>query len=509
MGIEYQRLRENELDEFIEMRENMDKRESFSSRLGFILVSAGCAVGLGNVWKFPYICGQNGGAAFIIIYLIFLFLLGLPILICEFAVGRGSAKGPARAYNVLEKKGSKWHFIKWFSIIGCYLLMMFYTMVGGWMMYYVYQMTSGEIFRRGAENISSAFNEMLQAPGTMTVWMIIAVALSLAVCSMGLQNGIEKITKVMMTLLTVLIVILAFHSLMLPNAVEGVKFYLVPNFDSILKRGLGTVIFDAMSHAFFTLSVGIGSMHIFGSYLKRDNTLLSESGSVVLLDTFVALMAGFIILPACFAYGVEPDVGPSLLFISLPNVFLHMDGGQIWGIFFFVFMSFASLSTIIAVFENIIAFYMDEFGWERRKAVIINIILIPVLSMPAVLGYNILSGLQPLGAGTTIMDLEDFLVSYNLLPLGSLIYVLFCTRKNGWGWDSFLNEVNTGAGKKLSSKLRLYFSYILPVIIIVIYLKGYYDTFAKMGVRMLAFWMTFAVLLLGFVMAVAFYRKEK
>lgn len=487
----------------------MDKRESFSSRLGFILVSAGCAVGLGNVWKFPYICGQNGGAAFIIIYLLFLLLLGLPILMCEFAVGRGSMKGPAKAFDVLEQKGSKWHFTKWFSVIGCYLLMMFYTMVGGWMMYYVYQMASGAIFRLGAENISKEFDDMLQAPGTMTAWMIIAVLLSLGVCSLGLQNGIEKISKVIMTLLIILIVVLAFHSLVLPNAVKGIEFYLVPDFEVISKRGLGTVIFDAMTHAFFTLSVGIGSMHIFGSYLKRENTILSEAGGVVILDTFVALMAGFIIIPACFAYGVKPDAGPSLLFITLPNVFMHMEGGRIWGICFFVFMSFAALSTIIAVFENIIAFYMDEYGWDRKKAVIINLFLIPVLSLPAVLGYNVLSGFQPLGAGTTIMDLEDFLVSYNLLPLGSIFYVLFCARKNGWGFDAFLNEVNTGVGKKISSKLRLYFSYILPAVIIVIYLKGYYDTFAKMGARMLAFWMTFAVLLLSFVMAVAFYQKEK
>lgn len=486
----------------------MQERESFGSRMGFILVSAGCAVGLGNVWKFPYICGQNGGAAFILVYLLFLFILGTPILICEYAVGRGSKRGPARSYDVLEQKGSIWHNMKWASIIGNYLLMMFYTMVGGWMLYYVYRTATGKLADYDSTELGNAFDEMLTSPGTMTFWMVLAIVVSLGVCAIGLQNGIEKVTKIMMSMLIVLIVILAIHSLFLPNAMEGIKFYLIPNLDIISDRGAGTVIFDAMTHAFFTLSIGMGSMQIFGSYLNKDKTIVGEATSVVLLDTFVALMAGFIILPACFAYGVEPDKGPSLLFTTLPSVFNNMKGGIVWGSFFFIFMSFAALSTIIAVFENIIAFYMDQFEWSRKKAVLLNIVLIPILSMPAVLGYNVLSGIQPMGAGTTIMDLEDFLVSYNILPLGSLIYVLFCTRNNGWKWENFVEEVNQGSGRKLSNKLRFYMSYILPAIIVVIYLKGYYDIFCNKGIVTLTFWMIFAVALLAAIFGVAIYKKN-
>lgn len=486
----------------------MKEREKFGSRLGFILVSAGCAVGLGNVWKFPYICGENGGAAFVLIYLGFLALLGLPILIAEYAVGRGSMMGPGKSYEVLEEKGSKWHIFKWFSIAGNYLLMMFYTMVGGWMLYYVYQTASGKLAGAEVEEIGGVFSNMLASPQTMTFWMIVAVVVSLGVCAIGLQNGIEKITTVMMSLLIVLIIVLAGHSLFLPNAMKGVSFYLVPNLNSITERGLGTVVFDAMTHAFFTLSIGMGSMQIFGSYLKKDHTLVNEAGSVVILDTFVALMAGFIIIPACFAYGVQPDAGPSLLFITLPNVFNHMSGGLIWGSAFFVFMSFAALSTIIAVFENILAFYMDHFGWSRKKAVLLNLVAIPLLSLPAVLGFSFLSGIQPLGAGSTIMDLEDFLVSYNILPLGSMVYVLFCTRKNGWGWDNFLKEVNTGKGFHFSTGLKFYMSVILPAIVVVIYLKGYYDTFSSKGTATLAGWMIFAVALLIGIFSIAF-RKSK
>lgn len=487
----------------------MQERENFGSRLGFILVSAGCAVGLGNVWKFPYICGQNGGAAFILIYLVFLVILGFPILICEFAVGRGSKKGAAKAYEVLEPEGTRWHHFKWFSIFGNYLLMMFYTMVGGWMLYYVYRMLSGQLSNVGAVQVEQAFSDMLGSAGTMSGWMVLAVLISFGICVLGLQNGIEKITKVMMSILIVLIVILAIHSITLPNAMQGVKFYLIPNLDTIQERGIGTVIFDAMTHAFFTLSIGIGAMEIFGSYLKRERTLVGEARSVVILDTFVALMAGFIIIPACFAYGVEPDKGPSLLFITLPNVFNHMSGGRIWGTCFFVFMSFAALSTIIAVFENILSFYMDLLHWERKKAVIFNIILVTLLSLPAVFGFNLLSAFQPLGAGSTIMDLEDFLVSYNLLPLGSMIFVLFCVRKNGWGWENFRTEVNAGAGCKLPGGLRIYMTYLLPLIITVVYLKGYYDIFAGMGVRVLVGWMLFAVLLLLAVFGVVFHKPKR
>lgn len=482
----------------------MREREKFGSRLGFILVSAGCAVGLGNVWKFPYICGEYGGAAFIVIYLIFLAVLGLPILICEFAIGRGSGLGMGKAFERLEQKGTAWHHLKWISIFGSYLLMMFYTMVGGWMLSYAYRMASGRLAGLSPDEVSETFSDMLGSAPGMTGWMILTVLLSFGVCGMGLEKGIEKITKIMMSVLIVLMVVLAVHSLVLPNASAGVRFYLVPDFSLVKEQGMGTVVYAAMSHAFFTLSVGIGAMEIFGSYLKRERRLPGEAIGIVLLDTFVALMAGFIIIPACFAYGVEPGAGPSLLFITLPNVFNHMAGGRIWGTCFFIFMSFAALSTIIAVFENILSFYMDIAGWERKKAVRFNLAAIILLSLPAVLGYNLLSGIQLMGAGSTIMDVEDFLVSYNLLPLGSMVFVLFCVKKNGWGWNKFLAEVNTGEGKKLpgGSILRLYMTYILPLIIIVVYLKGYYDTFRTKDTPTLIGWMIFAVLLLAVIFAV-------
>lgn len=486
----------------------MKEREKFGSRLGFILVSAGCAIGLGNVWKFPYICGENGGAAFILIYLLFLVILGFPILNCELAIGRGSAKSAARAFEVLEPGGTKWHYFKWLSILGSYLLMMYYTMVGGWMLYYSFRSLRGDFQKMETGEVGKAFSEMLGQPGTMAFWMILAALLSFGACVLGLQKGIERITKVIMGMLIVLIVVLAIHSLVLPGAMQGVKFYLVPNLDAIRNRGLGRVVFDAMTHAFFTLSLGVGSMEIFGSYLGRENSIAGEARNVVCLDTFVALIAGFIIIPACFAYGVQPDSGPSLLFITLPGVFNHMAGGQFWGSCFFIFMSFAALSTIIAVFENIIAFYMDLGGWTRKQAVGLNIPLMILLSMPAVLGYNVLAQIQPFGAGSTIMDFEDFLVSYNLLPLGSLAFVLFCTRRNGWGWDNFLAEVNTGQGMKLSANLRFYMSHLLMLIIIVVYLKGYYDMFVKSGTVYLIAWMSFAILLLAIVFGVAFYKKK-
>lgn len=477
----------------------MNKRENFGSRLGFILVSAGCAVGLGNVWKFPYICGQYGGAAFILIYLIFLLILGLPILICEFAVGRASRKGMSMALDTLEPEGTKWHRLKWISIVGSYILMMFYTMVGGWMLSYVWKSASGQLTGLDANRISDVFSNMLQSPVSMTFWMIVTVLLSFGVCALGLQKGVEKITKIMMSMLIILIIILAVNSLLLSGAGKGVRFYLVPDFDEVVKNGIGNVVFAAMSHAFFTLSIGIGSMEIFGSYLGKDRSLTGEAINILILDTFVALMAGFIIIPACFAYGVEPGAGPSLLFITLPNIFNHMPGGRIWETAFFIFMSFAALSTVIAVFENILATFMDMRGWSRMKAVAVNIPLIIVLSMPAILGYNVLSGIQLLGEGSTIMDYEDFIVSYNLLPLGSLIFVLFCVRKNGWGWDNFIKEANTGAGIKFPVVIKFYMTYILPLIIVVIYLKGYYDMFASRGTLPLIGWMTFALVFLAII----------
>ena len=486
----------------------MKEREQFGSRIGFILVSAGCAIGLGNVWKFPYICGMYGGAAFIVMYLIFLALLGLPILICEFSVGRASRKGMGKAFDVLEQKGTKWHRLKWMSIIGSYLLMMFYTMVGGWMIYYAFLELSGKLSGLNSSEITATFNGLLSQPEIMFIFTFIAIILSFGVCALGLENGVERITKVMMSLLLGLIVILAVHSFVLPNASVGIKFYLVPNLSLVKQTGIGEAIFAAMTHAFFTLSIGIGAMEIFGSYLDKKRSLTGEAVSIVILDTFVALMAGFIIIPACFAYGVNPYSGPSLLFITLPNVFNNMTGGRIWGFMFFLFMSFAALSTIIAVFEEIVAMWMDITECKRTKAVGI-IIAITVLSIPAILGYNLLSGIQPIGAGTTIMDLEDFLVSYNLLPLGSLVIVLFCTRKNGWGFDSFVKEANTGEGIKLPLWVRKYMAYILPLIITIVYIKGYYDTFCKQPLGIFIGWMCFSVLLVVIIYLIALLTGRK
>ena len=489
----------------------MKQREKFGSRLGFILVSAGCAVGLGNVWKFPYICGQYGGAAFILIYLVFLLMLGLPILICEFSVGRGSGKGISNAFDELQPEGQSWPRFKWAGMAGNYLLMMFYSMVGGWMLYYAYITATGKLSGLNVEQISNVFEDMKGSVPTLLFWTIVAVLLSFGICSLGMKNGVEKITKVMMSLLIGLMVVLAVHSLVLKGAEEGLRFYLVPDFSFVKENGIGEMIFAAMSHAFFTLSVGMGSMEIFGSYLEKKNTIASEAINVVLVDTFVAITAGLIIIPSCFAFGIEPDAGPSLLFLTLPSVFSNMTGGRIWGTCFFIFMSFAALSTIIAVFENIISFYMDGLHWERGKAVKLNIVLIILLSIPAILGYNLLSGIQPLGAGSNIMDFEDFLVSYNVLPLGSLIFVFFCTRKNGWGWENFLKEANTGKGFHVKQGLRFYMSVILPIIIIGVYLKGYYDTFVKQGTAALVGWMAFAVFLVLCCLGVSFgwFKKKK
>ena len=431
----------------------MKERETFGSRLGFILVSAGCAIGLGNVWKFPYMAGKYGGAAFILIYLIFLVLLGLPVLVCEFAVGRASRKSTARAFHDLEPEGANFHNFSYMSMVSNYVLMMFYTMVAGWMLYYCYAMAAGKLAGKDSAQVADYFTGLQDSAGTMTLWMIIVVVLSFGVCSLGVQRGLEKITKVMMMCLLALIVVLAVHSLTLDGAMEGVKFYLVPDFAAMAEIGIGNVIFGALSQAFFTLSIGAGSMTIFGSYLGKDRSLLGESLHITILDTFVALMAGLIIIPACFAFGVEPGAGPGLVFITLPNVFNQMTGGKIWGALFFLFMSFASLSTVIAVFENIISYSMDRKGWSRGKAVIVNMVAMILLSLPAVFGFNILSGIQPLGAGTNIMDLEDFIVSNNILPLGSVVFVMFCVSKYGWGWKNFIKEADTGEGLKFPANV--------------------------------------------------------
>lgn len=485
------------------------KREKFGSRLGFILVSAGCAIGIGNVWKFPYMCGEYGGAAFILIYLAFLLIMGIPAMVCEFSIGRGSKRSVALAFDKLSPDGSAWHHMKYIGIFGCYLLMMFYTMVGGWMMYYCFKSLRGDFAGTSPENITQAFSNMLVDCPTMIFWTVLICIIGFAVCIFGLQSGVEKVSKVMMTALLIVMVVLAVHSVFLEGAGAGVRFYLVPDFEKMVETGIGNVVFGAMSQAFFTLSLGIGAMMIFGSYMDHSRSITGEAVNITILDTFVALTAGFIIIPACFAYGIEPGAGPSLVFITLPNIFAQMPGGFLWSALFFLFLTFAALSTIIAVFENIIAFDMDLFKWSRKKSVLVSAILVIVLSMPAVLGYNVLSFIQPLGEGSTIMDLEDFIVSNNLLPLGSLGYLLFCTSRNGWGWDAFIKEANSGEGLKFPVGLKTYVAWGIPALIAFIYLKGYYDMFSGKGTVTLACWMTAAIVFLGFICWCALKKPAK
>lgn len=448
------------------------KRESFKSRLGFLLVSAGCAIGIGNVWRFPYVTGQNGGGIFVLFYLIFLVIMGLPVLTMELAVGRASRKIAVLGYKALEKKGSKWHIHGWVAIFGCCMLMMYYTTVSGWMVTYFFKFLTGS-FKSGmtTEDTAQAFSNLLGDPKQMAFWMILTVVVGFLVCSRGLQNGLEKISKFMMTALLLLIVVLAVHSLTLSNAAEGVKFYLVPNTEAVAAVGLKNVITAAMNQAFFTLSLGVAAMEIFGSYMGKDHTLAGEGVRICALDTFVAIMAGLIIFPACFSYNVEVNAGPSLIFITLPNVFINMSGGRIWGSLFFLFMTFASFSTVIAVFENIMSFCMDMFGWSRNKAALINCIVILIASLPCVLGYNVWSNLHLIG-GRDVLDSEDFIVSNLLLPIGSLIYLLFCVTKWGWGFEKYCEEANTGDGIKISKKLKPYFQFILPILIVFILIQG-------------------------------------
>lgn len=447
-------------------------RESFKSRLGFLLVSAGCAIGIGNVWRFPYVAGQNGGGIFVLFYLLFLIIMGLPILTMEFAVGRASRKSAVLGYKALEKKDSKWHIHGWVAMIGCYLLMMYYTTVSGWMLSYFCKFIKGDFVSvMNAEQTGQVFSDLLANPYEMGFWMILTVVVGFIICSRGLQNGLEKISKFMMSALLILIVVLAVHSITLSGAAEGLKFYLVPNFNSVRETGLRNVITAAMNQSFFTLSLGVAAMEIFGSYMSKNQTLAGEGIRICALDTFVAISAGLIIFPACFSYGVEVNAGPSLIFITLPNVFVNMAGGRIWGSLFFLFMTFASFSTVIAVFENIMSFGMDMFGWSRKKSAIINCVIILIASMPCVLGYNVWSDLHIIG-GRDVLDSEDFIVSNILLPAGSLIYLLFCVTKWGWGFDNYLEEANIGKGLKISRRLKPYFQFVLPVLILIILIQG-------------------------------------
>ncbi len=455
----------------------MEKREKFASRLGFILISAGCAIGLGDVWRFPYITGQYGGGIFVLVYLVFIFMLGLPIITMELAVGRASQKSIATSFNVLEKKGQKWHWMGFAGMLGNYLLMMFYTTIAGWMLGYFFKFTTGRFDGANTEQIGAIFENLIGNPLEMTLWMVITTVVCFGICSMGLQAGVEKVTKIMMVLLLILIVVLAVKSITLPNASEGLKFYLLPDINSIKVHGLWETVFAAMSQAFFTLSIGIGSLAIFGSYLGKERRLLGESINIAVIDTSISIIAGLIIFPACFAFNVDPGQGPGLIFVTLPNIFNSMSGGRIWGSLFFIFMCFAAYSTVIAVFENIISFGMDLWGWSRKKASFINMILLIFLSIPCILGFNVLSGFQPLGPGTGILDLEDFIISYNLLPLGSLVYLLFCVTRYGWGFENYMNEMNTGEGIKMPRWLRGYLTWILPLIILLVLVQGYINFF--------------------------------
>ncbi len=447
------------------------KRESFGSRLGFILVSAGCAIGIGNVWKFPYVAGQNGGAIFVLFYLLFLVIMGIPVLTMELSMGRASRRTIVGAYKALEKEGSKWHLHGWLCIAGCYLLMMYYTTVAGWMLAYFWKFLVGTFDGLDSGAVGAVFNEMLADPVEMLIFMVIVVVAGFLVLSFGVKNGLERVNKFMMIGLLSLILVLVVRSFTLPGAGEGIRFYLLPNMDNVRSVGLGKVITAAMNQSFFTLSLGIASMEIFGSYMSKEYTLTGEAVRICSLDTVVALLSGFIIFPACFAFGVQPDAGPSLIFVTLPSVFLNMPGGRIWGALFFLFMTFASFSTVTAVFENLVAPMMDNFGMDRKKAVLINGIFMLLASLPCLFGFNLLSDWTPIG-NKGVLDSEDFIVSNLLLPIGALIFTVFCVHRIGWGADKYLEETNTGKGLKMSPRFLFYFRYILPILILVILISG-------------------------------------
>lgn len=454
------------------------ERERLGSRLGFILLSAGCAIGVGNVWKFPYMAGQYGGGAFVLIYLFFLVILGLPTLTIEFSLGRASQKSPVRLYQQLETKGSKWHLHGYACMIGNYVLMMFYTTVAGWMVQYFVNTARGKFTGMDPEQVGEAFGAVCSNPTTMMIYTTLVVIIGFFVCSFSLQKGLERVTKYMMMALLAIMVLLAVHSFTMNGASEGLSFYLKPDLGKMQEIGMGNVIVGAMNQAFFTLSLGIGSMAIFGSYLDKKRSLMGESLNVVLLDTFVALTSGLIIFPACFTYNVEVGAGPSLIFVTLPNVFNNMPLGNLWGTLFFIFMTFAALSTVFAVFENILACCMDLFGWSRKKACVINCVALIILSLPCALGFNVLSGIHPLGGSTNILDLEDFLVSNILLPLGSVAFLLFATSKRGWGWKNLMAEANAGDGLKLKNWMRGYITYVLPVIVLALFVIGIISYFS-------------------------------
>lgn len=453
------------------------QREKLRSRLGFILLSAGCAIGIGNVWKFPYITGQNGGGFFVLFYLFFLVILGIPVLTVEFALGRASGKSPAKIYNSLEPQGTKWHLHSYAAVAGNYLLMMFYIVVAGWMLRYFVSTATGALEGLDSIAVTAYFTNMLSDWKSMIVYTIIVIVIAAAVCSVSLEKGLEKITKYMMLALLAIMIVLAVRSFFLEEGYEGLEFYLRPNLENLKKAGVGNVIVAAMNQAFFTLSLGLGAMAIFGSYLNKDRALLGESIWIASLDTFVAIASGLIIFPACAAYNIEVDSGPNLVFVTLSNVFNNMPWGRFFGSLFFVFMSFAALSTVLAVFENVVACTIDIFGCSKKRACFINGLIFAVLTLPCIFGFNLLSGFKPFGEGSTIMDLEDFIVSNLLLPIGSIIFVLFAVSKKGWGWNNFMEEANTGKGPKIKNRMRIYMTYILPVIIFILFVLGIYNFF--------------------------------
>ena len=452
-------------------------REKLKSRLGFILISAGCAIGIGNVWKFPYMVGQYGGGIFVLIYLICLLVMGVPALSVEFTLGRAARKSPVKLYQALEKPGHKWHIHGYAAMAANYLLMMFYTVVAGWMIKYFVMTARGTFVGLSPDEIGTAFDNVCADPVSMTVYMAIVVVTGFFVCGIGVQNGLEKITKVMMIALLGIMIVLSLNSIFLPGSAEGLKFYLMPDIDKLKEHGVINVIISAMNQAFFTLSIGIGSMAIFGSYIGKERSLLGESVNVALLDTFVAISSGLIIFPACFSYGVSVNSGPKLLFVTLPNIFNNLPMGRLWGTLFFMFMTFAALSTVFAVFENIISCTLDLFNISRKKACVINAVLLLILSLPCALGFNALSGVQPLGEGTTIMDLEDFIVSNLLLPLGSIVFIIFAMSKHGFGWERFVEEANSGKGLKIAKWMRFYYTYVLPVLVLGIFIIGLINYF--------------------------------
>ena len=449
------------------------KREHFSSRLGFILITAACSIGLGNIWRFPYITGKYGGASFVILYLIFLITLGLPIVVMEFAVGRASQRSTALSFNLLEPAGTKWHWFKYASITGNYLLMMFYTVISGWLLYYFLEMAKGRFQGLASGGVADVFSDLLKNPAIMILCTAFVILISFGICAAGLQKGVERVTKIMMMMLFFLLIILAVRCVTLPGASTGLRYYLQPDFGIIQAIGLRECIFAAMGQAFFTLSTGIGTLSVFGSRIDKSHSLTSDALYMGILDTLVALLAGLIIFPACFSFGVQPDSGPDLLFITMPNIFNVMHGGRLWGSLFFLFMVFAAVSTIIAVIENIITYVMESTGFSRKKSALVNLVLLLLLSLPCIFGFNIWHDFHPLGIGTTILDLEDFLLSNNLLPLGSLIFLLFCTCRYGWGWKNFHEEASLGKGLSYPGFARKYISYILPLIILTIFISGY------------------------------------